>query len=331
MNKPMTQASIALTGLLLAGTQAVADDCTLGERYVKRAEAARAAYDDESRIRNLQLATEACGDATMWLTLADAIMEVREAAEPWLGVDAESAEDGFAVRASAAYSKANEFARTPEQSAAAMLGWSRVAFYEVRDPERAEQAILEAEQLAPENAEIAAFASELRSYKPNREEMVRGLRESMLMPLAPSNLPTDLPQDEVFASSGGSGGAAVGASGEPGMRSISQDIVFRFGSTDVEDVSVSELRELAAALASEELAGENFLVVGHADARGDAATNLRLSQARARSVERQLVLLEPSLSGRIEADGLGEEQPVYRNAMTEEQHRANRRLEVRVH
>lgn len=330
MKQSRIQAVLISAGFMITSAQVAAEDCTLGERYFKRAEAAQAAYDDESRIRNLQLAAQACSDAAIWLALADAIMEIRDAAEPWLGVDAEDAEDGFAVRASDAYSRANEYAQTPAASAAAMLGWSRVAFYEVGDPERAEQAILQAEQLAPEDAEIVAFAAELRDYQPNREELVRGLRQSMLAPLAPASLPTDIDAgDPLLASDGGSGTARAVPMG-PAGRSISQNIVFRFGSTDVEDVSIEELRELAAALASDALATEKFVVIGHADARGDAATNMRLSRDRARAVERQLVLLEPKLAGRIEAQGLGEQRPVYANAASEDQHRANRRLEVRV-
>lgn len=330
MKQSRIHAAVVAAGLMVASAQAAAEDCPLGERYFKRAEAAQAAYDDESRIRNLQLAAQACNDSAIWLELGDAIMEIRDAAEPWLGVDAEDAEDGFAIRASDAYSRANEYAATPEASAAAMLGWSRVAFYEVGDPERAEQAILKAEQLAPEDAEIVAFAAELRDYQPNREELVRGLRQSMLAPLAPASLPTDIEAgDPLLASNGGSGTAKAVTPSDAG-RSISQNIVFRFGSTDVEDVSIMELRELAAALASDELSTEKFVVIGHADARGDAMTNMRLSEERARAVERQLVLLEPTLAGRIEAEGLGEQRPVYMNAASEEQHRANRRLEVRV-
>ena len=119
MKQSRIHAAVIAAGLMVAGAQASAEDCTLGERYFKRAEAAQAAYDDESRIRNLQLAAQACNDSAIWLELGDAIMEIRDAAEPWLGVDAEDAEDGFAIRASDAYSRANEYAATPAAAAAA--------------------------------------------------------------------------------------------------------------------------------------------------------------------------------------------------------------------
>jgi outer membrane protein OmpA-like peptidoglycan-associated protein len=62
---------------------------------------------------------------------------------------------------------------------------------------------------------------------------------------------------------------------------------------------------VAKALQSDQLAGLSFKVEGHADPRGGAEHNLKLSQARAESVVAYLVQKHGVLPERLSAEGKG--------------------------
>lgn len=65
-----------------------------------------------------------------------------------------------------------------------------------------------------------------------------------------------------------------------------------------------QLGEVAKAMAAVEFAGTTFMIVGHADPRGNAAHNRRLSQQRALSVRNYLI--KSGVSGnRLTAEGFG--------------------------
>jgi len=66
-------------------------------------------------------------------------------------------------------------------------------------------------------------------------------------------------------------------------------IQFEFGSAALTDSARTVLNELGAALQSNELSSYQFSLVGHTDAVGSAAANLKLSQARAASVKGYLI------------------------------------------
>ena len=68
----------------------------------------------------------------------------------------------------------------------------------------------------------------------------------------------------------------------PGKASLL--ITFATGSTDLTEEAKGLLATLGKALQSDTLAGFSFKVEGHADARGDADANMRLSQGRAQAV-----------------------------------------------
>ncbi|WP_319239216.1 OmpA family protein [uncultured Propionivibrio sp.] len=71
--------------------------------------------------------------------------------------------------------------------------------------------------------------------------------------------------------------------------SISLSILFEFNSAKITQESQFVLRNLANALASQELRGNSFLIEGHTDAKGGDAYNMRLSQQRADAVRQWLV------------------------------------------
>jgi outer membrane protein OmpA-like peptidoglycan-associated protein len=68
-------------------------------------------------------------------------------------------------------------------------------------------------------------------------------------------------------------------------------------------------------------------LIGHTDSRGDANKNLRLSQQRAASVKRFLIV-QGVKAHRMVSEGRGELQPRANNA-TEQGRKANRRVELR--
>jgi len=66
------------------------------------------------------------------------------------------------------------------------------------------------------------------------------------------------------------------------------------------------LNELGAALQSDQLSAYQFSLVGHTDAVGSEAANLKLSQARARAVKEYLISQFHIDPARLEASGVGE-------------------------
>jgi outer membrane protein OmpA-like peptidoglycan-associated protein len=60
-------------------------------------------------------------------------------------------------------------------------------------------------------------------------------------------------------------------------------------------------------MASDKLGAFRFAIEGHADPRGDAADNLKLSQARAESVRDYLVAEKQIDQGRLEPIGKGDQ------------------------
>jgi OOP family OmpA-OmpF porin len=83
-------------------------------------------------------------------------------------------------------------------------------------------------------------------------------------------------------------------------------IQFEFGSAKLTESAKKVLNELGAALQSEQLAAFQFSLVGHTDAVGSDAANLKLSQARAASVKDYLIGQFHIDAARLEARGVGE-------------------------
>ncbi|KQP35450.1 OmpA family protein [Pseudorhodoferax sp. Leaf274] len=103
------------------------------------------------------------------------------------------------------------------------------------------------------------------------------------------------------------GGAAPAKAG-PGKASLL--LTFGTDSADISPETQNVLDTLARALQSDALAGFSFKVEGHADARGDADHNQRLSQLRAESVAAYLVNKHGILPERLSAIGKGSAEPL---------------------
>lgn len=105
---------------------------------------------------------------------------------------------------------------------------------------------------------------------------------------------------------------------------LSLPIQFEPNSAQVRPESGPLLGELVAAMISPELKDSRFRIEGHTDARGNAAANRRLSQARADEVRQYLILLGVH-AARLQAVGKGSSEPANAaNPMSAE----NRRVRV---
>lgn len=100
-------------------------------------------------------------------------------------------------------------------------------------------------------------------------------------------------------------GSAAPKPANPNAGKASLLITFPTNSADLTDETKNQLDTLARALQSDKLAGFAFKVEGHADARGDAERNLKLSQLRAESVANYLVASHGVLPERLSAIGKG--------------------------
>jgi OmpA-OmpF porin, OOP family len=98
---------------------------------------------------------------------------------------------------------------------------------------------------------------------------------------------------------------AGGASQAAGAGRASLLITFPTGSADLTPETVKALDTVGKALQSDRLAGFAFRVEGHADPRGGAELNLKLSEQRAQSVVSYLVDKVGILPDRLSAVGKG--------------------------
>ncbi len=109
--------------------------------------------------------------------------------------------------------------------------------------------------------------------------------------------------------------------------SLNLKINFQFDSTEVSQDSIANLSALSTAMKNEAFRKNRFLLIGHADARGDECHNYHLSQSRAKSISQWLDAQGNDLA-RIIYRGDGAKRPLYAAAETEDQHKINRRLEI---
>ncbi|MGQ0701135.1 MAG: OmpA family protein [Panacagrimonas sp.] len=103
-------------------------------------------------------------------------------------------------------------------------------------------------------------------------------------------------------------GESAPARSGPGKASLL--ITFATNSSQVRGEVHELLDTLGRALQSDNLAGFSFRVEGHADARGDADINTRLSQERAQAVVEYLVAQAGILPERLLAVGKGSKEPM---------------------
>jgi outer membrane protein OmpA-like peptidoglycan-associated protein len=114
-----------------------------------------------------------------------------------------------------------------------------------------------------------------------------------------------------------------GASSRPAK--VSLLITFDTNSANLTPSAKRSLDVVGQALASEKLVADRFAIEGHADPRGAAAANLKLSQLRAQSVRDYLVQTMNIDKSRLDAVGKGDRELMNRaNPMAPE----NRRVTI---
>ena len=120
------------------------------------------------------------------------------------------------------------------------------------------------------------------------------------------------------------GMVGVAGAAAANMGRASMQIGFELGSSKVIEGDLPKLQRLAEALASEALQATHFQVVGHTDATGPLALNMRLSKQRAESVAAYLVSQRIDAS-RLSAQGRGPNELLNKNRPEAAE---NRRVEL---
>lgn len=111
----------------------------------------------------------------------------------------------------------------------------------------------------------------------------------------------------------------------PGQKVVFSDVVFKIGSSTLDDKGFEPLDKLGAYLAARpELAIE---ISGHADGKGNPKTNQTLSQKRAEAVKNYLVKKYKLKSAQLVPRGYGSTKAIAAND-TDENRAKNRRIEV---
>jgi outer membrane protein OmpA-like peptidoglycan-associated protein len=303
--------SMTLAGIFTAGigSAVAAEDCALGQRYLGLAQERAQVYENDEAIAFLKQAVKVCPRYDAYEQLGELLAQSPDAA------DKQSAVNAF-VAAHALATSDRAQARTLHQYASLL---NREG-----DPANAYPLIKEAALLDPTDTEIKALEKRIQYQveHPTQEHILRGLRDSLYQPLrlaarSSGNRPSAMP------------GRSTGGGGAPTVTGPSVNIPINFdtGSTRVDALTRQNVAVLAHALADPSMKGRRFVFIGHADERGDERANLALSKQRAEAIYQGVVLLEPSLEGRVDVIGRGEYEPID-PGQDERAHRTNRRLQV---
>jgi outer membrane protein OmpA-like peptidoglycan-associated protein len=111
--------------------------------------------------------------------------------------------------------------------------------------------------------------------------------------------------------------------------SLDLEVLFAFDSDQISSEGIRQVQELALALGDPSLSAAHFRIIGHTDKRGTEEYNLDLSTRRARAVVNCLTSRFQISPDRLDAEGHGKKELRYPGD-TEEDHRLNRRVEVRM-
>jgi len=187
------------------------------------------------------------------------------------------------------------------------------------DPAHAIGPIRSARDLDPGSNEIAALYAQIEGdyNNPTKQQIKRGLWDSMYKELPDRSIPRDVP----------AAAAPVNARIASPDASVSIPINFETGTAIVDGQTRSNVEKLAAVLADADHPAQHFMFVGHADVRGSEANNLILSKRRAEALRESVILMQPTLQSRIEVRGRGSAEPID-PGHNERAYRLNRRLQV---
>ena len=325
--------SILLVGATFTGPIANAMDCPpqAADLY-RRAQAA----DSQDRLEDARSlytqAAQACDRSDYWMALGDLWFN------DFLG---DSAADVNAEGKPAldAYTSALEAAqREGDRSRGAEAARSLVNFgIRAGDPINANEFLILAERLDPDHPDLPPLQEEvdyLRAELSTDEletslSTTRGIGAASDI-LAKAGDACSFWSEELCNPSGSEADADPTANNtvteEPKGRAISIPINFEVNSIETTPATASNIMNLATVLAKQD-GQQEIVFIGHADSRGAANHNMTLSQQRAAAVRDQVATLQPSLAGRISAQGRGELEPIDIGT-TERAFANNRRLEI---
>lgn len=119
--------------------------------------------------------------------------------------------------------------------------------------------------------------------------------------------------------------ADLGQRLELGQAQVLEDLVFPSGSSSLAEGDYASLAALADWLSADPQ--RKVTLVGHTDASGGLAGNIKLSQLRAESVRQSLLYAHKIAPGQVAAEGVGYLAPRDSN-QSEDGRRKNRRVEV---
>ncbi len=305
----MNGLSMLCGGLLLGATVGVqaADQCDIAARYYALGSKANEEYRDRDALQFFEKAAAACNRYEYWQELGELAAGFNEPETNQTAADA--------------FIAAYESAGSDTQEARSVAHYA-VLLHHTGDPQRALGFVRKARQLDPDDPWISQWYERIRDRASDlrADDVVRGLGDIAFKPL-------QLKVDPTQPAAGGAGSSAAVAPAPAADRRVEIPLYFASNSTALDDATRTNVRVLADTLARDEFAAQRFVFIGHADTRGEAIVNQRLSLERAPSVASQVALLQPQLEGRIKVEGRGEAFPVaFGN--TEADHRENRRLEV---
>ncbi|MBW4034072.1 MAG: OmpA family protein [Proteobacteria bacterium] len=178
---------------------------------------------------------------------------------------------------------------------------------------------------------FVAPAAWAQSAGPSASQIIQALKPTShlsattrgIVPLQPGST-TPSPKLHGTASSP----AAMRVSGaRSAAPSINLNIDFALGSAQLTPQAITELDRLGHALTDSTLASYKFKLVGHTDTTGAPATNMALSDARAKAVDQYLQSKFNIAPTRLAATGVGEQDLLVPTGPNTPE-RANRRVQV---
>jgi outer membrane protein OmpA-like peptidoglycan-associated protein len=104
--------------------------------------------------------------------------------------------------------------------------------------------------------------------------------------------------------------AKPAAEAEARAPAVALDIKFGLNSAELTPEAKDVIKQLGAAMASDQLSGYHFALEGHTDSSGQRAKNIALSQKRAESVRQYLVTNFKIAPDRLNAIGKGPDEPL---------------------
>jgi outer membrane protein OmpA-like peptidoglycan-associated protein len=311
----MFRYAVALLAVL-ASPLAVAGPDSRGDALMQLARAHLADSDKEGALHSLEQAIDVCPSY--------------EAYEAYAEAASGSLSRPVREKAAAAFVEAEYAAPSDTARAHALYRYARLLDQE-HEPQQAFPLLNQARALTPHDPDIETLAARVDQeiQHPSQDDIVRELSFPLARPLRAHT-------GALIQASGGGAPekpATNVSTDPPAPAPVYQRTVpaipthFLTGSVQVEASSSANIRTLATALGSSALKDMRFKLIGHAHSHGNAASNQHLSKERARAVAQMLMFVQPTLGGRLTADGHGSPEPID-PGHDERAYWANRRLQV---